>query len=104
MTIAPPAATVEFGSSDATVRDPIPAPIWIEDWSEIERLCEEQRAAGTTDLRTLLETDEDLLRAVARGQSLLSSCRLRTPAGPRPRQRARRRPAWPVQRPQAVFA
>ena len=42
----------------------LPAPIWLQDWTAVENFCAEQRAAGCTDLRALLESDEDLLRGV----------------------------------------
>lgn len=41
-----------------------PAPIWLEDWSAVQDFCQNQRAAGTTDLRRALEADEELLRSV----------------------------------------
>ncbi len=49
-------------SPDHALIDIVPAPIWIEDWTAIETFCAEQRALGVTDMRTVLETDEVLLR------------------------------------------
>jgi signal transduction histidine kinase len=42
----------------------IPTPIWIENWTAVERFCEEQRAAGVTDIVALLEDDPQRLRSV----------------------------------------
>jgi signal transduction histidine kinase len=41
-----------------------PAPIWLEDWSNVATFCEEMRANGVKDLRQELESDIDLLRSV----------------------------------------
>jgi hypothetical protein len=40
-----------------------PTPIWLEDWSAVERFCDEQKRAGTTNVRPLLEADDALLRS-----------------------------------------
>ncbi|MEA2000632.1 MAG: hypothetical protein U9N84_01895, partial [Actinomycetota bacterium] len=41
-----------------------PAPIWKEDWTEVERFCDDMRATGVTDLRHERNTDSALLRKV----------------------------------------
>ncbi len=49
----------------------LPAPIWLEDWSGVEQFCAEQHAAGCTDLRGVLENDDELLRnAISRVEVL----------------------------------
>ncbi len=50
--------------SDRALIDLVPAPIWIEDWTEIESYCARQKALGVTDLRSILEGDEASLRDV----------------------------------------
>ncbi|MDJ0662956.1 MAG: GAF domain-containing protein [Acidimicrobiia bacterium] len=57
-------AAPTIATSSRALLEVIPAPIWLEDWSEVEVFCAEQRAAGCTDLRKLLEEDEELLRDV----------------------------------------
>jgi signal transduction histidine kinase len=59
---APTIEASTFGTSGAKLRDLVPAPIWIEDWSSVAAFCEQQRAASILDLRSLLEADEQLLR------------------------------------------
>ncbi len=54
----------ELSRPDRILFDIAPAPIWLEDWSQVEAFCDEMRAAGVTDLRQQLESDEILLRSV----------------------------------------
>jgi hypothetical protein len=49
---------------DRILFDIAPAPIWLEDWSQVEAFCDKIRATGVTDLRQQLESDEILLRSV----------------------------------------
>jgi len=42
----------------------MPAPAWIEDWTAVERFCDEQRAAGVEDVVGLLENDLDAVRGL----------------------------------------
>jgi signal transduction histidine kinase len=44
--------------------DIAPAPIWLEDWSEVEAFCLDMKAKGVTDLRAALEADTEMLRSV----------------------------------------
>jgi signal transduction histidine kinase len=55
--------TAQISADDRVLFEIAPAPIWLEDWSAVERFCDQQRAAGVTDLRSLLQTDEGLLRS-----------------------------------------
>lgn len=55
-------ADSRLSASSRALLEMIPAPIWLEDWSEVEAFCELQRDAGVTDLRALLEANEPLLR------------------------------------------
>ncbi|MCP3997519.1 MAG: GAF domain-containing protein [bacterium] len=57
-------ADSRLSASSRALLDMIPAPIWLEDWSEVEKFCDEQRDAGVADLRSVLEADEALLRDV----------------------------------------
>ena len=49
---------------DRILFDIAPAPIWLEDWSQVAAFCDEIRATGVADLRQQLESDEILLRNV----------------------------------------
>ena len=61
------ASVLEFtsaGGHERALREIVPAPIWIEDWTEVERFCDNLRAAGITDIKTQLGSDEALLRSI----------------------------------------
>jgi signal transduction histidine kinase len=55
--------TASLAGEDRVLFEIAPAPIWLEDWSAVERFCDQQRSAGITDMRALLKQDEDLLRS-----------------------------------------
>jgi hypothetical protein len=67
---APTIEASTVGTSGAKQRDLVPAPIWIEDWSSVTAFCEQQRAAGILDLRSLLEAR----RAIAARHHLAYPC------------------------------
>lgn len=56
--------TARLGARDRRLLEIAPAPIWLEDWSDVATFCAEMRADGVEDLRQELETDIDLLRSV----------------------------------------
>lgn len=60
----PATSTVELSRQDRILFDIAPAPIWLEDWTEVQAFCDAMRMSGITDLRHQLESDEVLLRSV----------------------------------------
>jgi signal transduction histidine kinase len=59
------AASRPMKGDDSFLFSVAPSPIWLEDWTAVEKFCEEMRAAGVTDLDGYLAASDGLLRKVA---------------------------------------